>query len=31
VVLTFQRGGVVNAEIPVGYPTGDLAIRSSSN
>jgi copper(I)-binding protein len=31
VVLTFQRGGVVNAEIPVGYPTGDLATRSSSN
>ena len=31
VVLTFQRGGVVNAEIPVGSPTGDLAARSSSN
>jgi periplasmic copper chaperone A len=31
VVLTFQRGGVLNAEIPVGYPTGDLATRSSSN
>ncbi|HEX4357151.1 MAG TPA: hypothetical protein VH141_06510 [Pseudonocardia sp.] len=31
VVLTFQRGGVLNANLPVGYPTGDLATRSSSN
>jgi copper(I)-binding protein len=31
VVLTFQHGGVLNAEIPVGYPTGALAVRSRSN
>jgi copper(I)-binding protein len=31
VVLVFQRAGVLNATLPVGYPTGPLAVRSSSN
>jgi len=31
VVFTFQRGGVLTAELPVGYPGGALATRNSSN
>ncbi|HEY2203236.1 MAG TPA: copper chaperone PCu(A)C [Pseudonocardia sp.] len=31
VTLTFQRGGVLNTDLPVGYPTGPLSSRSASN
>lgn len=31
VTLTFQRSGVLNAELPVGYPTGPLAVRDAKN
>jgi hypothetical protein len=31
VVLTFERGGVLNARLPIGYPTGPLAERSAKN
>jgi hypothetical protein len=28
VTFTFQRGGVLNAQLPIGYPTGQLAVRN---
>jgi hypothetical protein len=31
VQLVFQRAGTLNARLPVGYPTGPLAIRDAAN
>jgi hypothetical protein len=31
VQLTFQRAGILNTRLPVGYPTGPLATRDAAN
>lgn len=28
VIFTFQRGGVLNAQLPIGYPTGQQGVRN---